>query len=1068
MPHNMKMKKQVLKFSLLLCFNIITIPLFGQLVIKNSTYTSWEGKSYQTYLIESKHTVIHIDKNELIKGQIEDLSTIQKIVNRVDTLYGFYKSKLGYEPKGGNPLYLNKADVFFGPPSCGSGCGQIGSKGIELSGFQNIFYNLKNGLNVNRDVIIGYEFGRNFFDFSSKILFPFKPNTDEKNGGFAEGFASIMYVYAFDEVMKLESERQLNETLLNLKWSYQNFLGYINDTTANPNNSLFKWNKEGVLDANRGTSGHLNPAYSGFSILSGIFQVLEKDKMFPNFFKIIRERPDANSIQDALSNIASAASKSSNANLLPFFKNVLKFDISSSAESEISLLPKMESRLIRDLPVLWFLSPFEKINLNIRGTNYLEDGAVYKILINGVEFSSSRNGNNSIPYSVLGSANEVKVQCKLIINQIEKDSYEVVLKKRHNINIFDYKSDLYAYYLSNKSVKSYFEDNTLVLEHLNKTIQDEGLIFYNLIFSRNRKLEIEGEIKQIAIPLNDSMTLVGGLRTSGYSYNSIYGPFRNNGSARVGYDIGKDDQSNYHKVKFSDQTNLFMPTDGAFYMNKIAFFNNGYGLKSYYRNFILRDITDTDGDGIVDFEDPCPTGANINVTIIASGPTTFCQGGKVTLTANGGMSYLWSTGATTQSIDVNASGNYTVEVTNASGCKVTSVATTVTVNALPTATIIASGATSFCQGGKVTLTASSGSSYLWSTGATTQSIDVTASGNYAVAVTNASGCKSTSQETIVTVNTLPTATIIASGPTTISQSGNVVLSANTGTGYTYQWFKDGGLLENFKTSSYIASTGGSYTVKITTSSGCQVTSEPAIVKTVYILPSNNFQINVQSESCRTNDNGKISIKALQNLNYTAILTKSGGAVETINFTSSVEFGGLAASNYTLCITVAGQPDYKQCYEISITEPKDLSVYSQLNPINNILKLALSGGSTYRISLNGKIFSTISNTYNLGLKNGLNKVIVMTDKDCQGVYQEELYINEKDLVYPNPFTDILNIKIKQEDVFNIQVNIYDSFGFKVYQTIHAIQNGIIQMDLSKLYNGYYSVVIGEDVYKVLKK
>jgi hypothetical protein len=313
-----------------------------------------------------------------------------------------------------------------------------------------------------------------------------------------------------------------------------------------------------------------------------------------------------------------------------------------------------------------------------------------------------------------------------------------------------------------------------------------------------------------------------------------------------------------------------------------------------------------------------------------------------------------------------------------------------------------------------------------------------------------------------------TSTITAEGPTTISQIGNVILSANTGVNYVYQWYKDKVAIANAKTSTYKATSEGSYTVNVTTTLGCDALSSAILVKTVFILPSNNFQINVQSESCRTSDNGKISIKALQNLNYTSTLTKSGGGIETSNFTSSVEFGGLTAGNYTLCITVAGQPDYKQCFEIVISEPKDLSVYSQLNPTNNILKLALSGGSTYRISLNGKTFSTSSNTYNLGLKNGLNKVIVMTDKECQGVYQEELYVNEKDLVYPNPFTDILNIKIKQEDALIVQVNIYDSFGLKVYKTIHAIQNGTIQLDLSKLYNGYYSIVVGKDVYKVLKK
>jgi len=67
-------------------------------------------------------------------------------------------------------------------------------------------------------------------------------------------------------------------------------------------------------------------------------------------------------------------------------------------------------------------------------------------------------------------------------------------------------------------------------------------------------------------------------------------------------------------------------------------------------------------------------------TITAGGSTTFCQGENVMLTSNPGASYLWSTGATTQSITVSSAGDYTVNVTNADGCSATSAATTVTVN----------------------------------------------------------------------------------------------------------------------------------------------------------------------------------------------------------------------------------------------------------------------------------------------------------------------------------------------------------------------------------------------------
>ena len=171
-------------------------------------------------------------------------------------------------------------------------------------------------------------------------------------------------------------------------------------------------------------------------------------------------------------------------------------------------------------------------------------------------------------------------------------------------------------------------------------------------------------------------------------------------------------------------------------------------------------------------------------SITASGPTAFCSGVSVTLTANSGSSYLWSTGATTRSITVNTPGNYTVTVTNANGCSVTSATTPVTLSP-PSASITASGSSSICQGSKVTLTANSGSSYLWSTGATTQSIEVSTSGSYSVTVRNALGCSATSPATVVTVNPLPNLFISASGPTTLCAGDAVLLTASTDG--TYLW-----------------------------------------------------------------------------------------------------------------------------------------------------------------------------------------------------------------------------------------------------------------------------------------
>jgi hypothetical protein len=65
--------------------------------------------------------------------------------------------------------------------------------------------------------------------------------------------------------------------------------------------------------------------------------------------------------------------------------------------------------------------------------------------------------------------------------------------------------------------------------------------------------------------------------------------------------------------------------------------------------------------------------------ITTDGPTEFCTGGSVTLTAGEGISYLWSTGETTQSINITTSGEYTVTATFGNGCHATSAPVTVSV-----------------------------------------------------------------------------------------------------------------------------------------------------------------------------------------------------------------------------------------------------------------------------------------------------------------------------------------------------------------------------------------------------
>ncbi len=216
--------------------------------------------------------------------------------------------------------------------------------------------------------------------------------------------------------------------------------------------------------------------------------------------------------------------------------------------------------------------------------------------------------------------------------------------------------------------------------------------------------------------------------------------------------------------------------------------------------------------------DSCTT--NPSVTITAGGPTTFCPGDSVQLTATSGYTtYYWRRngvlfGGNTQSVWVTQAGNYVVTIIDASSCPGTSAIVSVTVSQ-PTATI-SGGPLTFCQGDSVTLDAGAGfASYAWSNGATSQTITVSAAGTYTVAVTNTFGCSDTSAA--VTTNVLP-----APATPVITQSMDTLFSSSA-TGN--QWYLNGNPIPGATGASYIAGQSGNYTVVVTGGNGCTATSQ---------------------------------------------------------------------------------------------------------------------------------------------------------------------------------------------------------------------------------------------------
>ncbi|MFH2141980.1 MAG: PKD domain-containing protein, partial [Bacteroidota bacterium] len=221
---------------------------------------------------------------------------------------------------------------------------------------------------------------------------------------------------------------------------------------------------------------------------------------------------------------------------------------------------------------------------------------------------------------------------------------------------------------------------------------------------------------------------------------------------------------------------------------------------------------------------------------ITPATSTICAGSSATLTASGGggaTPYNWSTGATTAVITVSpaTTTTYTVTVMNASGCSATT-SSTVTVDAIPTA-IITPLTSAICAGGSITLTASGGILYNWSTGASNASITVSPASTtaYTVTVYNVAMCSDTETST-VTVNPLPIAN--AGTDQTIPNGTSTTLdgSASGGSGtFDYLWSPAGSLIDPAveDPTTTILSASTTYILTVTDAiTGCQNTDNVLI------------------------------------------------------------------------------------------------------------------------------------------------------------------------------------------------------------------------------------------------
>ncbi|MBL7915728.1 MAG: T9SS type A sorting domain-containing protein [Bacteroidia bacterium] len=467
-----------------------------------------------------------------------------------------------------------------------------------------------------------------------------------------------------------------------------------------------------------------------------------------------------------------------------------------------------------------------------------------------------------------------------------------------------------------------------------------------------------------------------------------------------------------------------------------------------------------------------------NLTIVPDGLVTFCYQSTLTLSSSiAANNYQWKfnnsliPGTNNDSLSASSTGMYSLTASNSQGCS-----SYATIHVKQNSDILIGGILTHpecgANNGEIigSTSALAPASYLWSNNETTSTISNLSAGTYTVLVNGANGCSKT--KTFTLTEQVLTASLTSSGSTNLCQGENIMLSSNSGPGYTYQWKKYGNIIAGANTANLTVSSNGNYRVTITNAFGCSKISNPINVS-VSSLPQAIISANGPTQICQ----GSIAQLEANQGSGLSYQWKLGG--NDIPGATGFNLNATAIGNYKVKVTNSnGCTRVSNAISISLL-PGPTAVALAQGPTtfctgDSVRLFGTTGvGYSYQWMKGGTLINGATSKNYFAKSTGNYKVAITSTNGCTknsnviavnvpcriGELEESSFE-----IYPNPSSGIFKVVNGENEYATLEIK--DVTGKLIYSSQLLDQE--TEIDLTKFPAGIYIAFLKTDNSTQMKK